>query len=207
MESKTSRGGRKSREGADSLVSAAVKTVVPKEAITGVKLDKTKGGSLRVASGEVFPNLGSTKLKGTGTLGGSPLQVEAHVADITKPLASVDEMGSSGMRVIMHRSGGIAKRLDSDTERLQRLAQIRDLVKGCRGSEIVLERSGGSFTFEIDVNADEAGWSTQNKRPAKPGSRMEVDEAVGGPSYCDSLWGHEHEELECTPCGSLFHRH
>ena len=125
-----------------------------------------------------------------------------QVAEITKPLASVDEMVSSGMMVIMHRSGGIAKRLDPDTER-----QIRDLVKGCRGSEIVLERSGGSFTFEIDVKAEDEGWSTQTKKPARADTRsMEVD-AVGGPSYYDELWEEECEEVECTPCGSFFHRH
>ena len=45
------------------------------------------------------------------------MQVGTQVAEVTKPLASVDEMVSSGMMVIMHRSGGIAKRLDADSER------------------------------------------------------------------------------------------
>ena len=92
--------------------------------------------------------------------------------------------------------------MDWNTER-----KMRDLVKGCRGSDIVFERSGGSFTFGIDIEAEETGWSTQNNRPAKAGNRMEVDEALGGPRYYDALWEHEYEELECKPCGSFFHRH
>ena len=186
------------------LDSGAVKTIVPKDAIPGMKLDKTKGGSFRVASGDVIPNLGSTKLKGTGTLGGSPLQVGTQVAEITKPLASVDEMVSSGMMVIMHRSGGIAKRLDPDTER-----KIRDLVKACKGSEIVLERSGGSFTFEIDVNSESEEWKTQGpKKAAKVSTRsMDVDETQIEKSYYDALWEEEYEETQCYPCYSSFHRH
>jgi len=147
--------------------------------------------------------LGSTKLKGNGTLGGSPLQIGTQVAEVTKPLASVDEMVAGGMMVIMHRSGGIAKRLDADSER-----RIRDIVKQNSGSEIVLERSGGSFTFEIDVKSEGEGWSTQIKKPARAGNRnMEVDEVFDVPSYYDALWEPEYDEVECNPCGSFFHRH
>ena len=39
------------------LDSGAVKTIVPKDAIPGMKLDKSKGGSFRVADGTVIPNL------------------------------------------------------------------------------------------------------------------------------------------------------
>ena len=42
------------------LDSGAVKTIVPKDAIPGMKLGKSKGGSFRVASGEVLLNLGPT---------------------------------------------------------------------------------------------------------------------------------------------------
>ena len=74
------------------------------------------------------------------------MKIGAQVADITKPLASVDEMVNRGMMVIMHRTGGIAKRFDIDTERA-----IRDLVKAKGGSEVILERPGGSCTFDMDV--------------------------------------------------------
>ena len=72
------------------------------------------------------------------------------VADITKPLASVDEMVANGMVVVVHRSGGIAKCLDIDTEQ-----KIRDLVKGTQGSEVIPERAGGSFTFEMAVTSND----------------------------------------------------
>ena len=73
------------------LDSGAVKTIIPKDAVPGMRLDKSKGGSFRVASGNVIPNLGSTRLDGTGTLNGSPMKISTQVAEITKPLASVDE--------------------------------------------------------------------------------------------------------------------
>ena len=179
-----------------------MKTIIPKEAIPGLKPDKTKGvGSFRCADGSVIPNLGAAKLKGTGTVGGSPMQVGTQVAEVTKPLASVDEMVSSGMMVIMHRSGGIAKRLDADSER-----KIRDIVKGCQGSEIVLERANGAFTFEIDVQSE---WETPKpKRTIRAGNRsMDVDETQVEKSYYDALWEEEYSEMECTPCYSTFLRH
>ena len=122
------------------------------------------------------------------------------MAEITKPLASVDEMVANGMMVIMHRSGGIAKRLDIETER-----KIRDLVKGNQGNEVVLERAGGSFTFEIDVKSEE--WKDPKKPVKASNQRMQVDE-VAIKSYFDALWQEpEHEELECGSCEPTFHRH
>ena len=96
--------------------------------------------------GGVILNVESTKLLGNGTLGASSLQIGSQVAEVTKPLASEDDMVTSGMVVMIHNSGGIAKRFDSDSE-----LKIRDMVKHGSGSEIVVERSGGSFTFETDV--------------------------------------------------------
>ena len=103
--------------------------------------------------------------------------------------------------VIMHRSGGIAKRLDIETER-----KIRDLVKGTQGSEVILERAGGSFTFEMDVKSGDR-WQTLKKIARPNAQKMQVDEVMVEKSYYDALWEEEHEELECTPCGSSFHRH
>ena len=186
------------------LDSGAVKTIVPKDAIPGMKVDKSKGGSFLVASGEVLPNLGSTKIEGVGTLSGSPMKIGTQVAEITKPLASVDEMVTNGMMVIMHRTGGIAKRLDVETER-----KIRDLVKGTQGNEVVLERAGGSFTFEIDVKSQGSADGFQEpKKTVKASNRqMQVDE-VAIKSYFDALWNEpEYEEIECGQCAPTFHRH
>ena len=74
-------------------------------------------------------------------------------------------MVSSGVMIVMHRSGEFAKSLVSDTERT-----IRDLVKGCKGSEIAFERAGSSFMLEMDVKAGEEGWSIQNTRPTREGT-------------------------------------
>ena len=167
--------------------------------LPGMKVDKSKEGSCVVASGEVLPNLSSTKLKGVGTLSGSPMTIWTQVAEITKPLAPIDEMLANGMMVIMHRSGGIAKRLDIETER-----KIRDIVEGAQGNEVVLERAGGSFTFEIDVKSH--GWHEPRKLARTSNQRMQVDE-VAINSYSGALWEEpEHEELECGNCESTFHR-
>ena len=61
-------------------------------------------------------------------------------------LPSVDEMVASGMMAIMHRPGGIAKRLGVESGR-----KIKDIVKHVIGSEIEHERASGSFTSEIDA--------------------------------------------------------
>ena len=111
-------------------------------------------------------------LKGNGTLGGSPLQIGTEFAEITRHLAPVDEMVASGMMAIMHRlpsCTGIAKRLDSDSER-----KIRAIAKRVSGSEIVFERAVGSFTCESDVKSEGEGVSTPKKtegRHSKDGPR------------------------------------
>ena len=185
------------------LDSGAVKTIVPKDAIPGTKLDKSKGGSFRVASGEILPNLGQTKLKGKGTLSGSPMEIGTQVAEITKPLASVDEMVNSGMMVIMHKTGGIAKRLDLEVER-----KIRDLVKGGGGSEVILERAGGSFTFEIDVKCEEGeGWKDPKKPVRASNQKMDVNTAEIAKNYWTAVMEEqEYGEVECAPCGPIFQR-
>ena len=195
------------------LDSGAVKTIIPKDAIPGMRIDRKEGHSFRVANGDVIPNLGSTKLEGFGTLNGSPMKIGTQVADITKPLASVDEMVANGMMVIMHRSGGIAKRLDIETER-----KIRDLVKGTQGSEVILERAGGSFTFEMDVKSGDR-WQTPKKTTRPSTQKMQVDEVMIEKSYYDALWDDEYAEqsvpnlvddneeaMQCVPWGnSRFH--
>ena len=105
-------------------------------------------------------------------MSGSLTKIVTQVAEITKPLASVDEMVTSGMMVIMHKTGGIAKRLDREIER-----KIRDLVKNSQGSEVIFERAGGSFTFEIDVKSEDE-WQTP-KKPIKTGTqKMDVDQVA-----------------------------
>ena len=49
------------------------------------------------ASGEVIPNFGSTKVQCVGTLNRSPVKIGTQVAEITKQVASADEMDTSRM--------------------------------------------------------------------------------------------------------------
>ena len=104
---------------------------MPTDAVPSMKFDKSKGVSFRVANGGAIPNLGSTKLKGNVTLGRSPLQIGTLVAEVTKPLALVDEMVAGGIMVIMHRSGGMAKRLDSNSEEDSRYSQASERKRDC----------------------------------------------------------------------------
>ena len=95
--------------------------------------------------------------------------------------------------------------MDLDTER-----KIRDLIKSGKGSEVILERSGGSFTFEIDVKSQESeGWKAP-KNPVRGNTRsMEVDRITIAQSYFNNLWEEqEYDEVECTPCTApFFQRH
>ena len=112
-------------------------------------------------------------------------------------------MATSGMMVTMHKTGGIAKRLTPSSERA-----IADIMRSERGNEVILERAGGAFTFEVDVKAKELGEWEKPKRPARAGNqRMDVDRTEINNSYYDPLWDEEEcDEIQCTPCESYFHR-
>ena len=83
----------------------------------------TAGATFRVASGEIIPNLGEAKVSGSAVICEGPMKMTAQVAGMTKPLASVTEMVDSGNIVIMHKTGGIVKRLSRDTE-----CKVRDFA-------------------------------------------------------------------------------
>ena len=50
------------------LEEEAVKTIIPKDAIPGVKVGRSKRDAFRVASADVLPNLRQAELKGAGAL-------------------------------------------------------------------------------------------------------------------------------------------
>ena len=106
--------------------------------------------------------MGPTKLKGKGTLSGSLVENCARVAEITKPLASVDEIINSGMMVSMHKTGEIAKRLDLEVEK-----ENQGLREGRGGSEVILERAEGPSTFEVDQKSEEGGKFQIPRKTAK----------------------------------------
>jgi hypothetical protein len=127
------------------------------------------------------------------------------VADVTKPLAAATEAVDSGRTIILHRTGGIVKKLSSESEKM-----IRDIIKAEKGPEVILERRGGAFTFDIDVQSDEASkWETP-KKTAKSTVRQSSDMDIGMVSrnQFDPLWDEEEEGSHCQPCGAgaCFHR-
>ena len=183
------------------LDSGAVKTIIPKNAIPGAKLKSTGGGkSFRVANGKVIPNLGSTVVGGKVARNGNQVKFTAQVADVTKPLASVDEMVEAGNLVVLHKDGGIAKKLSREAE-----MRIAAIVRGERGAEIALQRTKGAFVFDVDVQSDDAFQKPKKTvKPRECNQKMEVDYC--NPNSFDALW--DDEDVVCGPCGwnHLFHR-
>ena len=65
----------------------------------------------------------------------------------------------AGRTIILHRTGGIVKKLSPESEKM-----IRDIIKAEKGPEVILERRGGAFTFDIDVQSDgDNKWETPKK--------------------------------------------
>ena len=68
-------------------------------------------------------------------------------------IAAANEIVDANNTIILHKTGGIAKKLTHSDEK-----KIRDIIKAAPGPELVLQRSGGSFTFEVDVKESEDDW-------------------------------------------------
>ena len=196
------------------LDSGAVKTIVPPEAIPGMKVNKkSAGGSFRVANGEIIPNQGQVRIEGRGTLNDNPMRMNSQVASVTKPLAAANEMVESGNLVVLHKTGGIIKKMSHSAEK-----QIRDIIKAERGPELVLQRHGGSFAFDVDVKSEAAtqaasGKFSPAKNTVKPKGNQKMDVDYTSKNAFSAFWGMEEidecNELTCKPCGSScsrFHR-
>ena len=129
------------------------------------------------------------------------MKFTAQVADVTKPLASVDEMVEAGNLVVLHKDGGVAKRLPKEVEK-----QIAAIIRGVSGAEIFLQRTKGAFVFDVDVQSDDAFQKPKKTvRPRECNHKMEVDYC--NPTSFDALWDAE-DDVVCGPCGGnhLFHR-
>jgi hypothetical protein len=183
--------------------SGAGKTIVPRDAIPGMKVRQSNGGSFRMANGSVIPNLGEGDVKGLGAVNSHPNQFSTQVADVTKPLAAATEAVDSGRTIILHRTGGIVKKLSLESEK-----KIRDIIKSEEGPEVILERRGGAFTFDIDVQTEGNQWE-HPKKPAKRASnqstKMDVD--VAWQNRFGPLWEDEEDAIQCGQCnnGTGFH--
>ena len=163
-----------------------------------------------MANGNVIPNLGEAEIKGLGAVNSHPQQFGTQVADVTKPLAAATEAVDGGRTIILHRTGGIVKKLSHESEK-----KIRDIIKAEAGPEVILERRGGAFTFDIDVKSGESSnqqqqqqWQTPKKTvkaQSNHGNHMEID--MADKNMFDPLWDDESEALQCGTChpGERFH--
>ena len=120
------------------------------------------------------------------------------------PLAAATEAVDGGRTIILHRTGGIVKKLSHESEK-----NIRDIIKAEAGPEVILERRGRAFTFDIDVKSEGSGnqqqqWQTPKKTVKalkwsnQHGNHMEVD--MADKNRFDPLWDDESAALQCGTC-------
>ena len=127
--------------------SGCITTIVPPKAIPGMRVAKTKdtGKNYRVANGELVPNEGATKLIGE-TINGDGMAITAQVVKVTKPLASANEIVDADHWIVMHKNGGIIKKLDEEAQK-----EIMRIIENQKGSAVPIEREHNQFVMEMIV--------------------------------------------------------
>ncbi len=127
--------------------SGCITTIVPPKAIPGMKVTMTKdtGKNYRVANGELVPNEGATKLKGE-TINGDRMAITAQVVKVTKPLASANEIVDAGLWIVMHKDGGIIKKVSEEAQR-----EISRIIDSQKGSAVPITRESNQFVMEMFV--------------------------------------------------------
>ena len=120
-------GGKRIAEVA--MDSGAAVTVVPRGASNaGINpTTKSNGNHFRVANKAKIPNLGEQILAGT-TANGRGLRFKAQVADVTKPLASVQELCDSGCTVTFGPNRSFIRDSRSGTEIEMRKKHVQFVV-------------------------------------------------------------------------------
>ena len=81
--------------------------------------------------------------------------------------------------------------------------KIRDIIKSEEGAEVILERRGGAFTFDIDVQTEGSQWEHPKKtakRVSSQSTKMDVDEAYH--NRFRALWEDEEDALQCGQCNN-----
>ena len=161
-----------------------------------------------MANGNIIPNLGESDIKGLGALNSHPQKFVTQVADVTKPLAAASEAVDAGRTIILHRTGGIVKKLSHESEK-----KIRDIIKAEEGPGVILERRGGGFKFDIDVKGEKSEatnqWETRKKTvkaASNQGNKMDID--VADKNRFDPMWDDEEDAIQCNECNQSgrFHR-
>ena len=132
-----------------------------------------------------------------GSARGQKIAFKSQVASSTKPLASTNEMVDGGNLIIMHKTGGMIKRVNASTEK-----DILDYIKRVDGESTPATRRGGAFVIDVDVkekkSIDEEGFMMPKKtakkdQGVKPMERDLCDDGLNrfrhleGGGYCSSI--------------------
>ena len=97
----------------------------------------------------MIPKLG--KPEANGSVSGQSIAFESQAANITKPLASTNEMVDGGDLIIMHKLGGMIKRVSASIE-----SDILSYIKTIEAEIIPSTRRGRASVLDV-VEKDKQG--------------------------------------------------
>jgi len=161
--------------------SGACRTVVPPETVPGmiIKENSDTGRNFRAANGKLFPNYGQTELEGK-SVGGGRLNINAQVADVTKPLSTRGEIVDGGSWVIRNKKGGAIVKLDEEGRK-----GIEKIVKSPTTVPISMKTEKGTFVLEMIIpkkgqeKVEQEEWKQVKNGRKQKVVPMEVDSVVG----------------------------
>ncbi len=111
-----------------------------------------------MANGQLVPNEGATRLAGKSLEGGN-MVVTAQVAAVTKPLAAANEIVDADNWIILHKKGGIIKKLSQEAQ-----GMIQKIIEDEKGSSVPIAREDNQFIMEIIVPYGKgSNWETPKK--------------------------------------------
>ena len=163
--------------------SGAGRTILPKNAIPGMKLYRNKrtGQHFRMADGGRKPNLGEVEFKGIAK-NASPVAIKNQVADITRPLAATVEMTDASNLVATWSDGGVIKNLTPAA-----LERVKEAIRREAGAEIPVDRNGSTYTIDIDIRDEEIEGYQKPRKTSRP-QAMEVDHVVATSNRYMAFW-------------------
>ena len=74
------------------------------------------------------------------------MAITAQVVKVTKPLASANEIVDAGHWIIMHKNGGIIKKIGEEAQK-----EIMRIIESQKGSAVPIEREHNQFVMEMIV--------------------------------------------------------
>ena len=169
--------------------SGAGRTILPKNAIPGMKMYKNKrtGQHFRMADGGRKPNLGEVEFRGVAQ-NMSPVVIKNQVADITRPLAATLEMADADNLVVTWCDGGVIKKITPES-----LERIKEAIRREQGAEIPVDRSGSTYTIDIDISEEAIEGFRSPKKTVRP-QAMEVDYVTPTSNRFEAFWQRSEEK-------------